>query len=109
MPSFNGWNTGSLYYSRHTSFTTSANQANTTLIAMWDKAPLPCFGVRFDATKWHVDIVLDPLVYSVYQADVMSENLATCLGTNYTHVGFGTNSGGSLPGCWFRHLKQVHA
>lgn len=60
--------------------------------------------LRFDATTFYVDWCPDPNGNALAE-NLYSELLATKIGANYTHVGFGTNLLATGKFLWGQHMK----
>jgi len=100
---------GSVYKTLYTSDGASVSSPNAQQSAIgylgW---PYAAFYVKFDATNFYVGTTLGPddsIPALEYQ--ICSEALATNIGTNYTHVGFGVNNSGADQWIWAQHLKIV--
>jgi hypothetical protein len=66
----------------------------------------------FDGTSWFVRRYVDPgCTLQASATNTFTETLATWIGTNYTHVGFGAgvnSTSGASSLCWGIDLKIVH-
>lgn len=94
-----------LFRSLYTSAGATLSVPNTTIGGMPGRIwPAYTFILRFDSTNFYIDWNPDPHG-NLPSENVYSEALATNIGANYTHVGFGVNMSGGF--IWGQHLKTL--
>lgn len=97
-----------IYYTQY-SITTGyvSNAANFDTGGLW---PEGYWGLTFGSNSWALGCFVDPnMTVPAYVGSLGLSGTLAYVGSNFTHIGFGTSAGGAMAASWLWHWRQVSA